>query len=246
MSDTASIAQPKAIGRRVLAKATPMKKYTGIRKGKYFCVQTMPQFHLFMAELQQQSVIAVDTETSGLDWVKSNACGIVVGWGVENNYYLPIDHKEIIDEEVVRSTEKQLDLDAIRSDLCDVLEDESVTKVFWNAKFDLHFLRKAGIEVKGVIHDGVILVHLLDENSEKGLKPLSKKYLGKTADKWEVALHKWRIDESRRRRKEFSSMLNDFLKEKRKELEAEFFTERPFIKFSGLCGCRCTLHVAFV
>ena len=71
-----------------------MREFTGVQGGKYYCIQTMPQFHQFMEELQKQSVIAVDTETSGLDWVRSDACGIVIGWGVENNYYtLPIEQQ---------------------------------------------------------------------------------------------------------------------------------------------------------
>ena len=97
-----------------LSKQVAMTEYKGVQGGRYFCVQTMPQFLAFMELLVQQPVISVDTETSGLDWVKSHACGIVVGWGVEHNYYLPIDHLEILDEEVIRSTEKQLDIDAIR------------------------------------------------------------------------------------------------------------------------------------
>jgi len=205
--------------------ATPMVEYDGIKGGKYFCIQTMLQFREFMVELRKQKVLAVDTETSGLDWVQADACGIVIGWGVANNYYLPIDHK---------GGEKQLDIENIRADLSEVFEDETVSKIFWNAKFDQHFLRKLGLEIRGVIHDGVVLVHLMDENSEKGLKPLSNKHLGKDADKWEGALKAWRVAESSRRRKSLTQLIKDDVDDKFPELEAEYMEDRPFLKFSGL------------
>ena len=220
-----------------------MTEYKGVQGGKYYCVQTMPQFMAFMELLVQQPVISIDTETSGLDWVKSHACGIVVGWGVEHNYYLPIDHLEVVDEEVIRSTEKQLDIDAIRPALREVFEDATVTKLLHNAKFDLHFLRKLGLEVKGIIHDTVILVHLLDENTQKSLKYLANKYIDKNADKWEVVLNNWRVTESRARRSALSEKMRDYLKLNRVALEAEFFKDKPFISHSTLTKAQVTAQL---
>jgi DNA polymerase I-like protein with 3'-5' exonuclease and polymerase domains len=201
-----------------------MRSWDGIQGGKYFLVETMDQFHLFLRELKQQKLIAVDTETSGFDWLRDRIAGIVVGWSVEHNFYLPVGHS---------TGEKQLDLAAIRPALRDVFEDPTVTKVFWNEKFDRHFLRQAGFEIKGVRHDGIILAHLLDENEEKGLKEVATRYFkGSNPAKWEDALHTWRVDEGKRRRKGFTDLTKQMLAEKRTEIEAEFFAERPFLKFA--------------
>ena len=94
-----------------------MLEYQGVKGGKYFVVQDMHDFDTFYAQLEKQKTISVDTETSGLDWVRSETCGYVFGWDIEHNYYLPIRHK---------TNEPQLDNDEIKEPLKAVLEDESV------------------------------------------------------------------------------------------------------------------------
>jgi DNA polymerase I-like protein with 3'-5' exonuclease and polymerase domains len=221
-----------------IAKTQPlgasMKSWKGVQGGRYYLVQSMDQFWEFWHAMRREPTIAVDTETSGFDIIRDRACGLVFGWGVEHNFYLPIAHK---------TKEPQLDLERIREPLCEILEDENVTKIFWNEKFDRHFLRSAGMEVKGVRHDGVVLVHLLDENTGKGLKEMSKRYISHAADKWEIAITKWRVDEAKRRRSEFSKLLTTTLKEERTQLEADFFAQYPFIQFSGLTKAQITARL---
>lgn len=44
------------------------------------------------------------------------------------------------------------------------LEDETIEKIYHNAKFDMHMLFNVGIIMKGKIHDTVVLAKLVDEN----------------------------------------------------------------------------------
>src|SRR5690348_8175642 len=97
--------------------------YDGIVGGKYYLVDTLPKFEEFMEEFEKQTVVAVDTETNGLDWVRHRACGIVVGWGPEKNFYLPIRHQ---------TGEKQLDIDIIRPRLAAKLADPHLQVLLWN------------------------------------------------------------------------------------------------------------------
>ena len=199
-----------------------MKRWSGVKGGVYHLVQTMDQFWEFFGECEKQNTIAVDTETSGLDWVTSHMCGIVIGWGINYNFYLPIAHK---------TGDLQLDLAKIREPLQRILGDEKVAKIFWNAKFDLHFLRKGGLEVKGPMHDGIVMVHLLDENSAKALKDLSVAQISPHASRWEKLVLMWRKGEASRRRKAYSSVVADYVKDNRIEVEAKVL---PFAKFSSL------------
>jgi len=58
------------------------------------------------------------------------------------------------------------------------LEDETITKVFHNAKFDLKFFHRYGIEIKGKIIDTMILDYLLDPSRKThGLKEISELHL---------------------------------------------------------------------
>lgn len=183
------------------------KRWDGVKGGKYYLVDTMPKFEEFMSLASVQPALAIDTETSGLDWVKSRACGIVVGWGAEHNFYLPIDHKHFDTGEPVE--DPQLLLEDVREPLNELFTNPKKVSIFWNAKFDLHALRVLGIEVGGVIHDGLISSFLLDENVDHSLKGMSKKFIDKKADCWEKLISLWRIDESKRRRHLLSLMIKE-------------------------------------
>jgi len=217
----------------VVVAAAPqlMRSWTGVQGATYYLIQNMSQFRQFYAELRRQKIIAVDTETTSLDWVRARVCGFVFGWGIDNNYYLPIAHQ---------TDEAQLSVDDIRDDLRAVLEDASVTKIFWNKCYDQHMLQREGIGLRGPCHDGVPQVHLLDENVEKALKDVSCSLIDKNADKWEKALHKWRDDESKRRRKEFSRIIKATLDKTRTALEAEMQERDPMWRFSGKTKAQIT------
>ena len=60
--------------------------------------------------------------------------------------------------------------------------DESITKVFHNAKFDIKMIREAGFEVKGSIADTIVMAKLADENEVSyRLKYLCGKYFDYSA-----------------------------------------------------------------
>ncbi len=59
-----------------------------------------------------------------------------------------------------------------------LMPDTEQTVVFHNAKFDFGVLHRAGLPVPEKFEDTLIAAHLLNENGEHGLKPLSKKHLG--------------------------------------------------------------------
>lgn len=79
-------------------------------------------------------------------------------------------------------------------------EDESVTKIGANIKYDIHMLLNAGIEIKGPIHDVLVIHHLLNEEDLdadgkriRGLKAIADKYIGEDSSGFEK-----RVDECRK------------------------------------------------
>jgi len=59
--------------------------------------------------------------------------------------------------------------------------DKKITKVFFNAKFDIRMLKFWGAEVLGRVEDVFFMAKILRANEPShGLKPLAKKYLGMT------------------------------------------------------------------
>lgn len=107
--------------------------------------------------------------------------------------------------------------------------DESVDKVFHNAKFDLRMLEWAGIKVKGRVWDTMIFAHLLDNRQELGLEPVSIRYLPSDKRKVVAEINQW-FDEqgfgSKERYEKFGLLPPELLRRRNvgdTELTAELF-----------------------
>lgn len=102
--------------------------------------------------------IAVDTETDGLSPIKNRLYSVAICW--EEDSTEAFGAWEIPDR------------------FREALADPTITKVAHRARFDLKFLERAGITVRGQIYCTKIMAHLINENSSTGLKDLAEKYLG--------------------------------------------------------------------
>jgi len=135
--------------------------------------QTLP-------DLSQHTTVSIDLETKdsnlltlGPGWTRKDGyiIGIAVGAG-DSAWYFPTGHK-------VGNMPKN----AVYSWLTKLCADETISKVFHNALYDLGWLRAEGIEVKGKIIDTMIAAPLLDENRKwYNLNSLARDYLGEFKD----------------------------------------------------------------
>jgi DNA polymerase I-like protein with 3'-5' exonuclease and polymerase domains len=186
----------------------PFKEVKGVAGGNYYCVTTVDEFDRFFADAMRKRHLAVDTETTGLNWVRALICGFVIGWGPEHNFYLPVRHT---------TGDKQLPLSYVVPKMRELLGRTDTSKFFWNAKYDLHMLGRDGIKVGGVVHDGVTLSFLVDENSDHSLKGLSKLHIDKDTALLEKGVDVFRTDEAKRRRAEFSALVKSKIADLKKD-----------------------------
>lgn len=101
--------------------------------------------------LNTQDVVAVDTETTGLDRHKDTLLSIVVGTAEESFSFDP--------------------------KWADALLDLNGTLIFQNHKFDYHMLRRVGVDLRGhKMRDIMLLDHLVDENQEHGLDAMVQRH----------------------------------------------------------------------
>lgn len=118
--------------------------------------------------LLNQKYIAVDIETTGLDWQSDKIIGVAVYGGGFGKYCT-----------------------TLTEELTFVLQDSGIGKVFHNANFDLKFLER-DVEVKGPVIDTLILAQLVDENADSfKLKDLAVRYLGPDSIPAAEALYRW-------------------------------------------------------
>ena len=116
-------------------------------------ITTEPQLAELVDQLADQTVLAVDTETTSTHARGSDLVGISIAWQSGQAAYIPL-----------RAPEGQtvLTLHTVLNSLRPILESEAIAKVGHNLKFDVVVLRSAGIRLAGIKVDTMVADYLLD------------------------------------------------------------------------------------
>jgi len=118
--------------------------------------------------LNEKSIISIDTETSSLNPLEADLVGISFGCSNNEAYYIPVGHKNI----------KGLKKDLVIKKIKNLLEDPSIKKVGQNIKYDFIVLKKEGIEINP-LEDTMLLSYVLDAgNNRHNMNILSELHLG--------------------------------------------------------------------
>jgi len=119
----------------------------------YRMIATGEELDAFVNELKQQPAFAFDTETDSITPTVANLVGLSFSWKEKTGYYIPVRGP-------VGSS--HLDVKTVLDKLRPVLEDEKIGKVGHNLKHDLIVMNRAGIALKGVRADTMVVAFLLD------------------------------------------------------------------------------------
>lgn len=121
--------------------------------------------------IEESGECAFDTETDSLQAQSCHIVGMSLCPRPGLAYYIPLGHAYL-------TCPAQLPLEAVKEVLGPVLLDEKIKKYGHNVKFDLLVLRfAAGMEVRGVYCDSMILAHLLNSIQKVSLDDLAAEYL---------------------------------------------------------------------
>lgn len=191
-------AKQKAIRSKTEIKPKPVKKLTKkeqqitelarntILPDYYHTVWTADEFREMCEWLESQPVVAVDTETMGVNSFKDDIVGISF-YAPHKGYYLPL---KCANEDFTC-----LPKYFVQGRLKRILEDENKKFLLHNAKFDCHILYNwLGIDMNPYF-DTMIAAGLLDENTSKALKDLAPLYLKVPADKYSTLFGKTTFDQ---------------------------------------------------
>jgi len=117
--------------------------------------------------LNEQSVIAVDTETSSLNPLEADLVGVSFSYAANKACYIPLEYKKI------KGLKKKLVLNKIKP----ILEDPSIKKVGQNMKFDFIILNQNGVKINS-IEDTMLISYTLDAGTNRhNLDTLSEIHL---------------------------------------------------------------------
>lgn len=141
-------------------------------------IQTEKQLEDLVLALQAASLVAIDVETTGLNWREAQMVGISLCCDGIVAYYIPFAHtfNLTIDSQDVQ----QLGFDKIMVALESMWNAPQIAKLMHHAKFDLHFWQNKGIALpQGRLIDTMIAARLvLPEWLKVGLKSLATTQLG--------------------------------------------------------------------
>lgn len=131
----------------------------------YILVDTSESMQQLAQDLAKQKIFAFDTETTGLDAMLAEIVGLSFCYEKGTAYYIPTP------------ADKQEAL-AVINIFKPILEDEKITKVGQNIKYDILLLAKYDVQVKGKLFDTMLAHYLIDPDTRHGMDILAETYLG--------------------------------------------------------------------
>ncbi len=148
----------------------------------YSLVQRLEDLEPWLAGAQDAGVIAVDTETTGLDALRVDLVGVSLALPGGRGCYIPLQHGKLApDGETLDFTvevPQQIPMDQAMEKLKPILEDPGILKVGQNIKYDMLVLARQGIAV-APIDDTMLLSYVLDGGAHgHGMDELSELHLG--------------------------------------------------------------------
>ena len=147
----------------------------------YKCITTKKDLKKVVKEASKSDTVAIDTETTGLDYIDSELVGISISFNAGEGFYIPIKHN---DESII-----QLPLEDVISALKPLLENSEKKIIGQNIKFDKNILMKYGLKIASIKNDTMMMSYVLDASATRhNLDALASYYLGyKTSTYEDVA-----------------------------------------------------------
>ena len=149
----------------------PEKKATAKKvNSSYMCISSEDQLKKIVKEASKAKTIAIDTETTGLDYMDTDLVGISLSYKAGEAYYIPIKHLD----DTVNQIQQDLVLDILRP----ILETSKNKIIGQNIKFDRNVLAKYGISISSIKNDTMMMSYVLDASATRhNLDALSSYYL---------------------------------------------------------------------
>jgi DNA polymerase-1 len=169
--------------KRVELKAAPaveaVVETVAPTEASYTTILDQATFDIWLKKLNEATLFAFDTETTGIDAQQAQLVGVSFAVQPHEAAYIPLTHSYI-------GAPQQLDRDTVLLALKPLLEDPTKLKVGQHAKFDMNILANCaiggdpahGITVRGIAFDTMLESYVLNSTATRhDMDSLAKKYL---------------------------------------------------------------------
>ena len=137
----------------------------------YQTVLTESELDEWVACIRAAELVAVDTETTSLDYMIADLVGISVAVEAGKAAYIPFGHDYL-------GVPDQLTRELVMAKLKPLLEDPTVKKVGQNLKYDMSIFAQHGIALEGIEFDTMLESYVLDSVATRhDMDSLAEKYL---------------------------------------------------------------------
>ena len=136
----------------------------------YDTILTMSQLEAWLSRLEKSALIAFDTETTSLDYMKAEIVGLSFAVQTGEAAYLPLSH-------FYPNVPTQLNREQVLEKVRPFLENPNCLKVGQNLKYDYHVLANHGVILRGIAHDTMLASYVLDSTGKHNLDFLAQKHL---------------------------------------------------------------------
>lgn len=174
---------PKTIKQKVeYAKDLSLQVF-GNKLDKIELVTDPNRIEEYLQVTLKNGILAVDTETNGLDRIDGKIAGICLYTPGEKGIYIPVGHVSYMTNQPLKDNVARETME----NFFKVCNEHNVKYILHNAKFDMHILYWM-IGIKIVPYwDTLIAGQLLNENEPHGLKVLYQKYCVRADEEQQVA-----------------------------------------------------------
>jgi DNA polymerase I len=186
LTDTQPVADPRPelslIDPDLAASPPSAPVLVPVRSSVCLVIDQVDQLEDLVRTLRAAPLVALDTETSSTEPRDAELIGLSFAVDPGSAWYLPFGHRPRGGELAAPAPVTNLPplSDPALAPIAALLRDPAVRKAGHNIKYDWQVLRRAGVELKGVVYDSMLASFLVDPGRRShGIDTLSLELLGR-------------------------------------------------------------------
>ena len=154
---------------KTLSEKLNIKTKKEVIKKDYNLIKNLKELKKIVKECKLSRIYSFDTETTSLDFHKAELVGFSLSYKNNISFYCPLTHNSA--DDVNLPFDETLDI------LRELLEDESLTVIGQNLKYDINVLKKYSVIFRNKIEDTMLMSYVLSSSGKHDMDTLSSKFL---------------------------------------------------------------------
>ena len=152
--------------------ASAAESVSPAREGNYTTVLTRKDFDKWLAKINQAALVAIDTETTSINYMEAELVGISLAVKAGEAAYIPLAHD-------YPGAPEQLARDEVLAAMTGFLQDPEHKKVGHHLKYDAHIFARYDIQLTGMQFDSMLESYVLNSVATRhDMDSTASHYLG--------------------------------------------------------------------